>query len=64
MNIFVDGEVNEAYWRAFKEEYKFISASMVALIREGGGNFLRSKLVNGRKNRALPNHTAHAFPNL
>lgn len=30
----------------------------------GGGDFLRSKLVNGGKNRALPNHTAHAFPNL
>ena len=30
MNIFVDGEVHEAHWRAFKVEYKFTSASMTA----------------------------------
>ena len=62
-NIFVDGEVHEANWRAFKVEYKFTSASMAALIREAGEDFLRSKLVKGGKNRALPDHTARAFSN-
>ena len=62
-NIFVDGEVHEANWRAFKAEYKFTSASMAALIREAGEDFLRSKLVKGGKNRALPDHTARAFSN-
>ena len=32
--LIVDGEVDEAHWRAFKAEYKFTSASMAALIRE------------------------------
>ena len=62
-NIFVDGEVHEANWRAFKAEYKFTSASMAALIREAGEDFLRSKLMKGGKNRALPDHTARAFSN-
>ena len=62
-NIFVDGEVHQANWRAFKEEYKFTSASMAALIREAREDFLRSKLVRGGKNRELPEHTARAFAN-
>ena len=62
-NIFVDGEVHQANWRAFKEEYKFTSASMAALIREAGEEYLRSKLVKGGKNRELPEHTARAFAN-
>ena len=63
MNLFVDGEVHEANWRAFKAEYKFTSASMAALIREAGEDFLRSKLVKGGKNRALADHTTRAFSN-
>jgi hypothetical protein len=62
-NIVVDGEVHEANWRAFKAEYKFTSASMAALIREAGDDFLRAKMVKGGKNRALPDHTARAFSN-
>jgi hypothetical protein len=53
-NIFVNDEVHEANRRAFKEEYKFTSALMVALIKEAGENFLRSKLMKGGKNRELP----------
>ena len=35
--LIVDGEVAETHWRAdFKAEYKFTSASMGALMREGG----------------------------
>ena len=63
MNLFVDGEVHEANWRAFKVEYKFTSASMAALIREAGEDFLRSKLVKGGKNRTLPEHTVRIFSN-
>ena len=62
-NIFVDGEVHEANWRAFKAEYKFTSASMAALIKEAGEDFLRSKLVKGGKNWVLPEHTNRAFSN-
>ena len=62
-NIFVDGEVHETNWRAFKVEYKFTSVSMAAVIREAGEDFLRSKLVKGWKNRALPEHTNRAFSN-
>jgi hypothetical protein len=61
--LIVDGEVDEANWRAFKVEYKFTSASMAALIREAGEDFLRSKLVKGGRNRALPEHSARAFAN-
>ena len=42
-------------------EYKFTSASMAALMREAGEDFLRSKLVKGGKNRALPEHIARVF---
>ena len=62
-SIVVDGEVHEANWRAFKSEYKFTSASMAALIREAGEDFLKSKFVKGGKNRALPEHSARAFSN-
>jgi hypothetical protein len=62
-NIFVDGEVHQANCRAFKEENKFTSASMAALIREVGDDFLRSNLVKGGKNRELPEHTTRAFSN-
>ena len=61
--LIVDGEVDEAHWRAFKAEYKFTSASMAALMREAGDDFLRSKLVKGGRNRALPEHSARAFSN-
>ena len=61
--IFVDGEVHEANWRAFKEEYKFTSASMVTLITEVGEDYLKSKMVKGGKNRELPEHTTRAFAN-
>ena len=57
MNFFVDGEVREANWRAFKAEYKFTSASMAALIREAGEDFLLSKLVKRGKNQTLSDHT-------
>ena len=62
-HIIVDGEVHSASWRAFKAEYKFTSASMAALIREAGEDFLKSKLVKGGRNRPLPDHTARAFSN-
>jgi len=61
--IFEDGAINEARWRAFKAEFNFTSASMAALIREAGGEFLRSKQVKGGKNRALPEHTITVFNN-
>ena len=64
INIFVDGEVHEANWRAFKGEYKFTSASMAALIKEAEKDVLRSKVVKGRKNQALQNHAACAFSNI
>lgn len=60
-NIFVDGKVHEANWRAFKEEHKFTSASMAALIREAEKYFLSSKLVKGGKNRELPEHIIRVF---
>ena len=62
-NIFIDDEVNEVNWRAFKAEYNFTSASMAALIREAGEDFLKSKLVKGGKNLALPEHSTRAFTN-
>ena len=62
-NIFVDGEVHEANWRAFKAKNKFASASMTASIREAEEDFLRSKLVKGGKNRTLPQYTSRAFSN-
>jgi len=61
--LIVDGEVHAEHWAAFKAEYKFTSASMAALIREAGDDFLKSKLVKGGKNRALPEHSAQAFSN-
>ena len=36
---------------------------MAALIKEAGENFLRSKLVKGGKNMALPEHSTRAFSN-
>lgn len=63
MKLFVNGEVHQAHWREFKSQFKFTSASMAALVREAGDEFLRSKLVKGGKNRALPDHAAHAFAN-
>ena len=62
-NIVVDDEVHEANWRAFKKEYKFTNASMAALIREAGEDFLNAKKVKGGKNRVLPEHTQKAFNN-
>ena len=62
-NLNVDGKIYEAHWRAFKSEYKFTSASMAALIREAGDDFLRSKFVKERKNLELPEHSARAFSN-
>jgi hypothetical protein len=62
-NLFVEGEFHEANWRAFKDEYKFTSASMAALMREAGDDFLRSKLVKGGKNLELAEHSALAFSN-
>ena len=62
-DIFVDGEVHEVNWRAFKKEYNFTSASMAALIREAGEEFLRLKKVKGGKNIPLPVHAARAFSN-
>ena len=61
--IIVNGEVNEANWRAFKKEYKFTSASMAALLREAGENFLSQKNVKGGRNRVLPDHALKAFNN-
>lgn len=63
MNIFVDGEVHPTNWRTFKVEYKFTSASMAALIREAGEDYLKSKMVKGGKNRALPEYTTRVFAN-
>ena len=61
--LLVDGEVDEVHSRAFKAEYKFTSASMAALMREAGDDFLKSKLVKGGKNRTLPEHSARALSN-
>lgn len=61
--IIVDDEVHGANWRAFKKEYKFTSASMAALIREAGEDFLLNKRVKGGKNMVLPEHTLRAFSN-
>ena len=56
--LIVDGEVAETHWRAdFKAEYKFTSASMGALMREAGDDFLRSKLGEGRRDWALATNT-------
>lgn len=62
-NIFVNAKVNEAQWKAFKEEYNFTSASMTTLIREVGEDFLRSKLIKSGKNREVSKYTACAFSN-
>lgn len=61
--LIVKDEVDQENWKAFKQEYKFTSASMSALIREAGEDYLRSKMVKGGKNRELPEHTARAFLN-
>ena len=63
MNLYVNGEVNQNNWRAFKAEYNFTSASMAALIREAGEDYLKSKMVKGGKNRVLPEHRARVFSN-
>lgn len=63
LKLISDGEINQANWRAFKREYKFTSASMSALMREAGDDFLKSKMVKGGKNRTLPDHTQHVFSN-
>ena len=60
--LIVDGEVDEPHWRAFKAEYKFISVSMAALMREAKNDFLRSKLVKEGENRALPKHSRIRAP--
>ena len=62
-NIFVDDEVNEVNWRAFKAEYNFTSAPMAALMREAGDDFLKSKMVKNNKNMALPEHSKRVFSN-
>lgn len=36
---------------------------MAALIKEAGEDFVRSKLMKGGTNRALPEHTARTFSN-
>ena len=59
----MDGKVHEANWRVFKAEYKFTIAFMMTLKREVGENFMQSKMVKGRKNRALLEHTTRAFFN-
>ena len=61
MKIVVDGEVHEANWRAFKKEYKFTSASMAALLREAGEDFLNAKKVKGGRNRVLPENAPESF---
>ena len=63
MNLVTNGEVNQANWRAFKKEFKFTSASMAALMREAGDDFLKSKMVKGGKNRTLPELTQKVFAN-
>jgi hypothetical protein len=59
--LIVDGEVNDARWKAFKAKYKFTSASMAAFIREAGEDFLRSKFVKGGKSCAFSEHSQRAF---
>ena len=61
--IFVDDEVHEGNWKAFKAEYNFTSASMAALMREAGDDFLKSKMVKNNKNLPLPDHAKRAFSN-
>lgn len=61
--LMLESEVHEARWRAFKTEYKFTNASLAALIKEAGDNFLRSNFVKGGKNRAPPEHLTGAFSN-
>ena len=63
MKLFLDGEVNQVQWRAFKAEYKFTSASMTALMREAGDDYLKSKMVKSGKNRVLPEFTERVFAN-
>lgn len=63
LKIVVNGEVNEANWRAFKQEYKFTSASMAALLREAGEDFLNVKKVKGGRNKVLPDNALRAFNN-
>lgn len=61
--IFVDGEIHGANWRRFKEEYNFTSASMAALMREAGEEYLKLKCGKVGKNAQLPLHSARAFNN-
>jgi hypothetical protein len=61
--IFKEDVMNEVNWRAFKAEYNFTSASMAALMREAGEDFLKSKMVKNNKNLPLPAHTLLAFSN-
>lgn len=48
--------------RPFKE-YKFINASMAALMREVGEEFLKSKMVKGSKNQLFPEYTQRVLSN-
>ena len=61
--IFVDGQVHDANWRAFKEEYKFTNASMAALIREAGEEWLKLKMGKVGRNRPMPDKLACVFNN-
>ena len=62
-NIVVKGEVDEANWKTFKQEYKFTSASMAALLREAGEDFLNVKKVKGGRNKDIPDNALRAFNN-
>ncbi len=61
--LMLDGEVQVTHWKAFKDEYKFTSASMAALIRVAGEEFLRLKFVKGGKKLELPEHSDRIFKN-
>ena len=61
--LMLDGKVQGAHWKAFKDKYKFTSASMAALIRVADEKYLSLKFVKGGKNLELHEHSARFFSN-
>lgn len=53
MNLIANGDFNEENWRNFKDELKFTSASMVALLQEAHDDLLKSQMVKMEKIRML-----------
>lgn len=61
--IFVDGQVHDENWRAFKQDYKFTSASMAALIREAGDEWLKLKMGKVGRNKPVPDRLSKVLAN-